>query len=288
MLKQHSTEENYSKPIEHPNRRFAIGLGRAFAGAMLFALPLFMTMEMWQLGSYISRGHLALLLLLNIPLLVGLAYYSGFEETFDMLDVILDAFAAYGVGFVAAGTLLLLLAIIKPDMSASEVIGKIALQAVPGSIGALLARSMMVGNGHSQPQQQNREQAGYWGELFFMLSGALFLSLNLAPTEEVMLIAFQMSAWHVLILAFVSLIVIHAFVYSLRFEGGVNITEDMSAWRLFLRFTVVGYALSLLASLFMLWVFGRVEGSGFVTVLMMATVLGFPAAIGAAAARLIL
>ena len=287
MLVEQSPE-NYPKLLEHPNRRFAIGLGRAFAGAMLFALPLFMTMEMWQLGSYISRWHLAMLLLLNLPLLIGLAYYSGFEETFDMLDVILDAFAAYGVGFVAAGTMLLLLAIINPDISTSEVIGKIALQAVPGSIGALLARSMMGGNGHEQPQQQNREQAGYWGELFFMLSGALFLSLNLAPTEEIMLIAFQMSAWHVLILALVSLVVIHAFVYSLKFEGGVAVPEDTPPWLLFLRFTIVGYALSLLASLFMLWIFGRVEGSGFVTVLMMATVLAFPAAIGAAAARLIL
>jgi putative integral membrane protein (TIGR02587 family) len=286
MLEQQSAE-THPKPIEHPNRQFAIGLGRAFAGATLFALPLFMTMEMWWLGYYMSRGHLALLLLLNIPLLIGLAYYSGFEETFDMLDVILDAFAAYGVGFLAAGTILLLLAILKPDMTTSEIIGKIALQAVPGSIGALLARSIMV-NG-TVPEKQRREQAGYWGELFFMLGGALFLSLNLAPTEEIMLMAFQMSAWHALIVALVSLVVIHAFVYSLKFEGGVAVPEKTTpTWSLFLRFTVVGYALSLLASLFMLWIFGRMEGTGFITVLMMATVLGFPAAIGGAAARLIL
>jgi putative integral membrane protein (TIGR02587 family) len=285
MLEQQSAG-THPKPTEHPNRQFAIGLGRAFAGAMLFALPLFMTMEMWALGSYISRGNLALLLLLNIPLLIGLAYYSGFEETFDMLDVILDAFAAYGVGFVAAGSILLLLALIKPDMTTSEVIGKIALQAVPGSIGALLARSMMVVG--TIPEQQRRERAGYWGELFFMLGGALFLSLNLAPTEEIMLIAFQMSVWHALVVALVSLVVIHAFVYSLKFEGGVAIPENAPIWSLFIRFTVVGYALSLLASLFMLWIFGRMEGTGFITILMMATVLGFPAAIGGAAARLIL
>ena len=39
-----------------------------------------------------------------------------------------------------AGAMLLLLGIIKPGMSADELIGKITLHAVPCSIGAILAR----------------------------------------------------------------------------------------------------------------------------------------------------
>ena len=33
-----------------PNRDYACGLARALAGAILFGLPLLMTMEMWSLG----------------------------------------------------------------------------------------------------------------------------------------------------------------------------------------------------------------------------------------------
>ena len=33
-----------------PNRDYAYGLARALAGAILFGLPLLMTMEMWSLG----------------------------------------------------------------------------------------------------------------------------------------------------------------------------------------------------------------------------------------------
>jgi uncharacterized membrane protein len=56
----------------------------------------------------------------------------------------------------------------------------------------------------------------------------------------------------------------------------------------FLRFTVVGYAVALLVSAYVLWTFGRFEGEALDSVVMQAMVLAFPAALGAAAARLIL
>ena len=60
-------------------RRFAIDLLRAFGGAILFSLPMLMTMEMWWLGFYMEPFRLALLMLLNIPLLIGLSYYGGLK-----------------------------------------------------------------------------------------------------------------------------------------------------------------------------------------------------------------
>jgi uncharacterized membrane protein len=51
---------------------------------------------------------------------------------------------------------------------------------------------------------------------------------------------------------------------------------------------MVAYALALLVSLYVLWSFGRSDGLAFGELLMQTVVLGFPAAIGAAAARLIL
>ncbi|MBY3346974.1 DUF2391 family protein [Rhizobium laguerreae] len=45
------------------------GIARGIAGALLFALPMFMTMERWELGFYMDRSRLFLLLIVNIPLL---------------------------------------------------------------------------------------------------------------------------------------------------------------------------------------------------------------------------
>lgn len=267
------------------NREFLKGLGRAFGGALIFSLPMLMTMEMWWLGFYVDRLRLALLVLLSIPLLTGLAYYSGFKEDLNLKEMVVDAFVAYAVGFATGAAVLGLLAIIGVGMSLDEVVGKIALQAVPGSIGAMFASSQL---GSGAQAKQRKDSTGYFGELFLMVAGALFLAFNVAPTEEMVLIAYKMSYWHTLALIVVSLLVMHAFVYVVEFRGQEAVPEGTAQWSIFLRFTVVGYALSLLSSLYVLWTFGRTEEVALAQVVMTTLVLGFPAAVGAASARLVL
>ena len=121
-----------------------------------------------------------------------------------------------------------------------------------------------------------------------MAAGALFLAFNLAPTDEIMLIAHQMSPWHSIALVVVSLLVMHAFVYSVEFLGSAPIPEGASRRGIFVRYTVVGYAIVLLMSAYILWTFGRTDGLPIGQVISPLVVLGFPSAVGAAAARLIL
>lgn len=267
------------------NTEFAIGLARAFGGAVIFALPIFMTMEMWWLGFYMDRFRLVLLALLNLPLLTALSYHAGFEETFSLKDDLIDAFVAYAVGIVAAVFVLLLLSVIEFGMSWNEVVGKVLLLAIPGSIGAALAANQL---GSRVGEEKKERDETYAGELFLMVAGALFLSFNVAPTEEIVLIAYQMTPWHALALTFASILLMHAFVYAVEFRGQSTLRPGTPQWSAFLRFTVVGYALVLLVSLYMLWTFGRTDGTGFAEIVNVATVLAFPGAIGAAAARLIL
>jgi putative integral membrane protein (TIGR02587 family) len=279
------TQHAPNQTDKRDNREFMRALARAFGGALVFGLPLFMTMEMWWLGFFVEEWHLILLLVVNYPFLVGLSHYSGFEQSTGLLDDVLSAFVAYAVGIVTATVMLALLAVISPGMPLNEVVTKIALQAVPGSIGALLARSQF---GSSENDERQAKDTGYWGELFIMQVGAVFVGLNLAPTDEVTLIAFQMSELHAIALVLLALTTMHAFVYAVGLRGQVEIAAGTPRGRTFLRFTIVGYAGALLISLFVLWMFGRTEGTGLKTVLMMAVVLSFPNAIGAAAARLIL
>jgi len=272
------------------DQSFVTGLARAVGGAVIFSLPVLMTMEMWELGFHMSRLRLALLLVVNIPLLVGLSHFSGFEETFEPLEDVVDAFVAYAVGFVAAAIVLALFGVLRAEMSLDELVGKVALQAVPGSMGALLAQSQF-GGGDREEKRAQREggrPSGYASQLFLMAAGALFLAFNVAPTEEMVLIAHKMTAWHVLALAAVSLAGMHAFVYALEFRGQHAITPGHSEVGVFLRFTVVGYAIALLISAYVLWTFGRLGGMDRIEATAAIVVLGFPAAVGAAAARLIL
>ncbi len=279
-------------------RPFVVGLGRAAGGALLFSLPMLMTMEMWWMGFTMRPLQIAALLSALIPILVGLAFYSGFEEPVGILGAIIDAFVAYCVGLVIAATILIVLAVLKPiNATLDEIVGKIILLAMAASYGAVLASSQMSGEDAHQAHNERQEKSiknaynnlgCYFREMFLMLAGAIFLALNVAPTEEVILVAFKMTAWHGIVLVSLSLVIMHAFVFNLKFHGQVSIPEEHSATSVFIRFTIPGYAVALLVSLFCLWVFGRTEYTAFDEVVMSTTVLAMPAAVGAAAARLIL
>jgi len=258
----------------------AVGLGRAFGGALIFGLPMLMTNELWELGATMDRVRLALLVLLGIPLLVGVAHRIGFEATFGWREDLRDAAIALGIGLLASAAILSLFNLMAGDLSADALVGRVAVQAVPAALGALLARSQFGGN---RPREEREAFRGYGGTLFMMLVGALFLSLNIAPTEEAVQIAYTMTAWHGLGLLLVTLATMHAFVYG---HGAGH--DESPWWSLLLRFTLVGYAMALVTSVGVLWIFGRVDGVGGAPLLMSALTLRFPAGLGAAAVRLLL
>lgn len=266
------------------NGAYAKGLARAFAGAIIFAFPLLMTMEMWWLGFYLDRGRLTLFMVLNLALLIPLSRQVGFEKTRSHAQDVIDAFTAYGIGIAGSALMLGVFAIITPEMPLGEILGKIAVQSVPASIGALLARAQF---GERDDQDEPERPPTYTRELFVMLVGALFLAFNTAPTEEMMLIAFKMTPWHALVLVALSILALHAFVYALDFRGEEKLAEAQSGWRGIIAFSIAGYGIALLVSLYVLWTFGRTDGADPLQIAMMVSVLGFPAALGAGTARLV-
>ena len=121
-----------------------------------------------------------------------------------------------------------------------------------------------------------------------MTVGAIFLAFNVAPTEEVVLIAYQMSWAHRLILMVLSLALLHVVVYELGFPGEDLRRGDNGPWRTFLTFTAPGYAIALMISVIALWVFGRLDGVALDQAYAAVLVLAFPAALGCATARLVI
>ncbi|PZQ45677.1 MAG: TIGR02587 family membrane protein [Rhodovulum sulfidophilum] len=269
-----------------PNRAIR-DLGRGAGGALLFSLPMLMTMEFWWLGIYLDRPRLLVLLLVAFPLLVLLSRRIGFEPTRRWRDDVIDACVAAGIAAIVCVTSLTLFGTIARDTALDEALGKIAIQMVPAAIGALLARSQFGARTEDDGQAEEPAET-YGGELFLMAVGALFLGFNVAPTEEMMLISYQMSDWHALALLGLSLAIMQGFVFALGFAGGTEISPDERWWSSFLRLTLPGYVIALGISLFLLWIFGRTDGLGVHGLPLVVVVLAFPASVGAAAARLIL
>ncbi|MEO3432400.1 TIGR02587 family membrane protein [Inquilinus sp. CAU 1745] len=272
---------------EGANRQYARGLARAFGGALIFGFPMLMTMEMWWLGFYVDRMRLVLFFFVSFGLLVGLSHFSGFEKTTRLSDNLMDSLAAYGVGIIASAVLLSLFGVLEADMPMGEVAGKIAIQSVPAGIGAIVARKQMGESGEDEDKAEKERRAGYAGQLFLMAAGAMFLALNVAPTEEMVLISYKMTPLHALGLVLLSILLLHAFVYAVGFGSEKELPEGTSFLAGIVHYSVAGYGIALLVSLYTLWTFGRTEDLSTAAIVMMTVVLGFPAALGAASARLI-
>lgn len=257
------------------------GLGRAFGGALLFALPLFMTMEIWQLAAGMSRSRLILLCLLTIVLAFALERHLGLRrgESGSPLASLVDTVIALSAGVAAASVVLGLLAVLDRVAAWEEAVAVVALEALPATLGASFARSQM-GLGST-----GRTRGGYGRELFLMTAGATVFAANVAPTEEVVLLAGTMEPVHAIGLVGLELVLMHVFVYAVDFKGG---STGHGFARVLLPYTMVGYVIACAVSAYFLWSFGRFDGTGLGHILIETLVLALPATIGAAAARLIL
>jgi putative integral membrane protein (TIGR02587 family) len=267
-----------------PLREFAEGLGRAFAGSVLFALPLWMTMEMWWLGFYMSPFRLVVLMLSFFPLLVGLSHYIGFDETGHLGHAALHAAIACGVAIISSTIVLTVIAVVNVEMGWHELAGKAAVQTGPAALGALFAQAHF---GSTPEEERRRRDTGYAGHLFFMLIGALYVALTVAPTEEMPMIGFMMHDAHAFAAMALSLLLLHVFLQGAGFEGHAA-AEAHGTVSIFLRLTVVGYVIALAASAFLLWIFGRFDNGSLASGLHTTVALGLPATVGAGAARLTL
>jgi putative integral membrane protein (TIGR02587 family) len=266
------------------HQQFWLGVARAFGGALIFSFPLLLTMEMWWFGYATRSLHLTLLLMLNIPLLAWLAHVAGFEKSVGWKDNVLGAFVAYAAAYVAAALMLFVFGVLTPDLSLDVVVGLVAIQAVPGSIGASVARSQF-----GVSQEHPDHPTGYGVHLVNMIAGAVYLSLTVVCTMEMIQIAQMMTVWHSLALMAVSLGILHAFVrHFFRVETVGGSTLCRSEWQVLLQFTVVGYSLALLVGSYLLWTFGRLEGLSAAALVQSVIVVAFPASLGAGAARVIL
>jgi len=254
-------------------------LGRAFGGALLFSLPLLMTMEMWALGMTLEPWRQLLFLLAGLPVLYGLAHYAGFSDRRGVRENLLDvAVALFAAAVLAVGLLGLTGSLEVGNLRVAT--GQVTLQMVPAAMGALVARKQLAIGG----SEDHLRRGDYPGELFLMMAGALYLAANLAPTEEMKLIAYQIGPVTSLGVMLLSMVLLHVFVFEVGFAGQEEKETPLGA---LLHFTVPGYALCLLASLGILAVLGMNDGHGAGAILANTVVLAFPASLGAAVARLL-
>ena len=83
-------------------------------------------------------------------------------------------------------------------MSTPEIVGRLALQAVPDSIGAMLARGQL--GAREEEEVEERRHETYGGALLPRRGRRAVHHVDVAPTEEVVVIAQMMTGWRAVVL----------------------------------------------------------------------------------------
>ncbi len=275
----------------------AIDIARAFSGAFIFGVPLLWTMEMWWIGESIEMWKLILFLVLVFILNIYLAFFVGFRRADSIRASVHEAIDAVAAGVVTAVLVLLVLNRIAPGDPLGTILGKVIVQAIPLSIGAVAARGLLRQGGKEgdpsvQEEEEKRPEAP-WGatlsDLGASAAGGVIIGFSIAPTAEIPMLAVEMTPWHLLALLLLSLAVSYVIVFVSGLGSGDKPRRQVGYFQRPFQETMLSYLVALLVAFAALYFFDQVDlDKPFFFVFTQVIILGFPTALGGAAGRAII
>lgn len=284
---------------KRPVRKSLQEYARGIAGGLLFSFPLLFTMEVWWAGFIATPFQLLIMVVVTYLLLLGYNRYAGMRPGASWRSVFIDSVEEMGLGIILSFAVLYVLNRIQfGEMSTDEIMGKIIIEAMAVSIGVSIGTAQL-GSPEDEPEEEDEVQteakeAGWRTGLrskvslvVLALCGSVIVGGNVAPTEEVVLLAVGAAPFHILLMALLSLALSVVVVYFSDFHG----TGRHQNGNLFFAITVdtcLSYLTALAASAFLLWFFGRFEGVSFEIAIAQCIVLGVLASLGASAGRLLI
>ena len=265
-------------------------LTRALGGALLFGIPLLLTMETWWLGAQLPPWQTLLVLCAALVCSYPLVRSIGFKRETTFHNHLDQAVHAVAVGAAASFIVLLVLDRLSLDDPPTAIAAMVAVQALPLSLGAAVANAVF----KRGKDRHEGEQEGPWSTLLHKVGataiGAAFVAFSAAPTEEVTHIAADLTFGHQVALFALSLVIAHAVVFHSGHHPDQQEPEGgLSSVRSHLAETTSAYVVSFALALFAILLYNRAgPHTPLPAILTQALVLGLPASIGGAAGRLVL
>lgn len=254
---------------------------RGVAGALLLGGPLVYTQEVWRHGATMRPGLIALLLAIAFTISLSLARYVGVERgaTFRPLQ---DAVMGAGISLIVAAAVLFMLRRIDLEMSLATLTGIVSLTSMPMMIGFSIGNALAPSSGG----EGSERMTGTTGELLAAAAGAIVLTLNIAPTEEPVQIAGELTLWHVAVVVVASLALSYLIVFYAGFGGKDLRRASDGATQHPVTETALAYLVAIVVCAVMLGAFGRLDGAGGAE-LAAVIVLAFPGSLGGALGRML-
>jgi len=277
-------------------------LVRGVSGGFLFGIPMLYTMEVWWIGSYTEPSRLLVALACTFVVVFLLIRTEGFRKIKDIRpgDAVIDSIEALAIGIICATLILVLLREITFSTSIGEAVGKVITESVPFSLGVGLARSFLSGDryqsNNSEENDQERPHASAnettvnatLKDIGATLIGATIIAFNIAPTDEVAMLAAAISPPWLLAFMATSLVISYGIVFQAGFTTQQQRMQQQGLFQRPLSETVMCYLVSLVAAMLMLWFFQQLSfDDPWSMWLSYILVLGLPATVGGAAGRIL-
>jgi putative integral membrane protein (TIGR02587 family) len=265
--------------------------GRGIIGGLLFSLPLLYTMEVWWAGFTAHPWRLAAYVAATFVLLLGYNEFVGLRRDASFAEVVIDSVEEMGIGFILAALVLFLLGRVTLETGAGEAVGKIAVEAMTVAIGVSVGTAQLGAGDDEDKGRGDRAGSGgaggFGAQVVIAFCGAVLFAANVAPTEEIVLIAFELTAWRLVGLALFSLAVAALVLYYSEFANARQRVRFDRRHDVLVG-TVVTYSVALVASALILWFFGRFDGQSLAVCGAQTVVLGVASTLGSSAGRLLL
>lgn len=267
---------------------------RGASGGFLFGVPLLYTMEVWWIGSSVGPVRMLLALILTFAIIFFLNQTAGFRRKSDVhtTDALADSVEAIAIGIVCAGFILILLQEITLQTPLHETLGKLIYEGMPFSFGVALANQFLRGDEGRSDQQthssaKSKQLSATLSDISATLIGATIIAFNIAPTDEIPMLAAAVSGLSLLLLMVASLLISYGIVFASGFTNYQQRQQQRGIFQRPLSETIASYLVSLIAAMVMLFFFQKIEFSDPWQVwLNYSILLGLPAAVGGAAGRL--
>lgn len=288
--------------------------GRGIAGGLLVSLPLLYTQEVWHAGFSWHPARLILYVVATFVLLLGYNRYAGLHADASFAEVAIDSVEEMGLGMLIAALILWLIGRVTLDRDVSEVIGQIVMEAMQVAVGVSIGTAQL-GEGSPRdgsdggrdqkqkkhrggeqsgwdsegetPSRERRDAPGFRAQAVIAICGAVLIAGNVAPTDEITIIAITSSPWRILALAALSIAIAISILYFSEFRGSKHLSSNRT-WSNIITGAVLTYAVALATSAAMLWFFDRFEHNAIGICIAQTVVLAVAASLGASAGRLLL
>lgn len=277
-------------------------LMRGVAGGMIFGTPVLYTMEVWTEGLIFTSWNLLVVLFLILNLNICFSYFAGLREnhsTERLMNAVDDGITSLGLSLVLSFLVLALINQIDLKGNLKEELAKVLIEACIVSVGVTFTNFKFKRNQKKEKtvldllnsetllmSPSEKQLKKDFNDLMAAMAGAFVFSFNVAPTEEVVLIASNLSSLHLMIILCFELYICYVILYASGIR--VHITYDKkSFFQKPLAELTLTTSISLCVAAVLILTLGygdtQLTDAGYLPSVI---VLGIPAVVGGAAGRL--